>query len=53
MAMCVPKNFHQINLLNLQIFNAKQSEEQTTLLDVIPESGYFLSMFAVKKYAGG
>jgi len=53
MAMCMPENLHQINLLNLRIFNAIKPEKQATRLDVPPESGYFLSMFAVKKYAGG
>ena len=51
--MYVPENLRQTNLSNLHTFNAKQPEEQTTLLDVTPESGYFLSMFAVRKYAGG
>jgi hypothetical protein len=53
MAMYVPENLHQNNLAKLHIFNVNKPEEPASLLDATPQSGYFLSMFAVKKYAGG
>ena len=52
-AMYVPENLHQINLLVLRRFYPKKPEQQVPRLDVQLLSGYFLSMFVAREYAGG